>query len=205
MEAGMLSGAAATPQIDVLLVTQDLAVGEALRFACASRGIDFIVAEVVPSGADKASVIILDLRSNGLGLEGLVGLRRSRAQRVIAIGERPAGAVGARLDVCLNADARVEELVAAITQTDRSRARTSLVPKTELDALTARERQVMGLLLAGLGAEEIGLRLGIAANTVRTHLQNVLTKLGVSSRAEAASWALRAGLEPAEPATGEAR
>ena len=60
--------------------------------------------------------------------------------------------------------------------------------------LTAREREVLGLLADGLSSEAIAARLYLSANTVRNHVQSVLTKLGAHSRLEAVSIAARAGL-----------
>lgn len=60
--------------------------------------------------------------------------------------------------------------------------------------LTAREREVLGLLAEGLSSEAIAARLFLSANTVRNHVQSVLTKLGAHSRLEAVSIAARAGL-----------
>ncbi len=48
--------------------------------------------------------------------------------------------------------------------------------------LTPRERQVMGQLMLGRSAERIGAVLGISPNTVRSHVGNIHTKLGISSR-----------------------
>ena len=60
--------------------------------------------------------------------------------------------------------------------------------------LTNRERQVLGLLADGLGNKQIAARLGISANTVKTHLELLFDKLGVSSRTEAVATAARRGL-----------
>jgi len=60
--------------------------------------------------------------------------------------------------------------------------------------LTARERECLALLVEGLGTEEIARRLGISTATVRTHVQALLTKLGVHSRLEAAAFAVRHSL-----------
>lgn len=54
------------------------------------------------------------------------------------------------------------------------------------DELTTRERAVLALLREGLTNAEVAERLGTAPNTVRTHVQNILAKLGVHSRFEAA-------------------
>lgn len=60
--------------------------------------------------------------------------------------------------------------------------------------LTVREREVLGLLADGLSSESIAGRLYLSSNTVRNHVQAVLTKLGAHSRLEAVSIAARAGL-----------
>ena len=57
--------------------------------------------------------------------------------------------------------------------------------------LTSRERECLLLLLEGLDTTGMVKRLGVSRTTVRTHLQSVLTKLGVHSRLEAASLAVR--------------
>ncbi len=61
-------------------------------------------------------------------------------------------------------------------------------------ALTNREREILALLADGLGNKQIAARLGISANTVKTHLELLFEKLGVSSRAEAVATGVRRGL-----------
>jgi two-component system nitrate/nitrite response regulator NarL len=58
--------------------------------------------------------------------------------------------------------------------------------------LTRRERQVLALLAEGGNKETIARTLVISPETARTHIHNVLSKLGVHSRLEAASVAMRA-------------
>jgi PAS domain S-box-containing protein len=60
--------------------------------------------------------------------------------------------------------------------------------------LTPRELDVLQLLAAGLSTDKIGRQLGLSRATVRSHVQNLLPKLGVHSRIEAAVVALKAGL-----------
>jgi two-component system, NarL family, nitrate/nitrite response regulator NarL len=57
--------------------------------------------------------------------------------------------------------------------------------------LTGRERECLMMLVEGLDTAAMVQRLGVSRTTVRTHLQSVLTKLGVHSRLEAASFAVR--------------
>jgi DNA-binding NarL/FixJ family response regulator len=62
------------------------------------------------------------------------------------------------------------------------------------DHLTAREREVLALIAAGLSNAQIAERLVIAPKTAEHHVGHVLAKLGVRSRAEAAAHAVREGL-----------
>lgn len=67
----------------------------------------------------------------------------------------------------------------------------------KLARLTAREREVLELMVAGLDRAAIAKRLYLSINTVRTHNKNILSKLDVHSSLEAVSVALRAGMRPA--------
>jgi DNA-binding NarL/FixJ family response regulator len=60
--------------------------------------------------------------------------------------------------------------------------------------LTTREREVLRLLAEGLANEEIGRRLFISAETVRTHVRKAMLKLDADTRTEAVAKALRQGL-----------
>jgi NarL family two-component system response regulator LiaR len=61
-------------------------------------------------------------------------------------------------------------------------------------ALTERETDVLSLLANGKANKEIALQLHISETTVKTHVSNILTKLGVPSRTQAALYAVRVGL-----------
>ncbi len=125
-----------------------------------------------------------------------------------------AGALGFLLK-----DTRPEELVEAIRQAaagqsalDPVIARRLLREFSHDDAdraptepLSEREIDVLKLVARGLTNEQIGEKLFISAATVRTHVSNVLTKLGLTNRTQAALYALRAGLaslEEGEPPRG---
>ncbi len=64
------------------------------------------------------------------------------------------------------------------------------------DELTAREREVLELVAEGLSNYEIGLRLGLAEKTIKHYMTNILGKLHVRSRVEAALLVAREGLPP---------
>lgn len=67
-------------------------------------------------------------------------------------------------------------------------------PSDPLAELSARERQVLELVAGGLSNQEIGAKLGLAEKTVKHYMTNILTKLQVRSRVEAAVLAARVGL-----------
>ncbi|MGF1431202.1 LuxR C-terminal-related transcriptional regulator [Kitasatospora sp. LaBMicrA B282] len=76
-----------------------------------------------------------------------------------------------------------------------------------LASLTAREREVLDCLSDGLSRAEIGRRLYLSTNTVRTHIQNLMVKLDVHSSVAAVALAHRVtgpghAAPPAPPATG---
>lgn len=62
------------------------------------------------------------------------------------------------------------------------------------DVLTPREREVVALLAEGLTNAQIADRLYISPRTAAVHVSNVLSKLGMGSRAEVAAWAVREGV-----------
>jgi DNA-binding NarL/FixJ family response regulator len=62
------------------------------------------------------------------------------------------------------------------------------------DELTPREREVLALLARGRANKAIALELGVAEKTVKTHVGNILGKLGLSDRTQAALYAVREGL-----------
>jgi DNA-binding NarL/FixJ family response regulator len=79
----------------------------------------------------------------------------------------------------------------------RLRAGQGEVAESELllAKLTRREREVLGFLVLGMSVDTIASQLFLSRNTVRTHIQNVIVKLGVHSSVAAAAVARRAGFQ----------
>jgi DNA-binding NarL/FixJ family response regulator len=69
-------------------------------------------------------------------------------------------------------------------------------PQVGLAALTAREREILVLVAHGHSNRDIADRLVISERTARTHVSNVLAKLQLPSRTQAALLAIREGLIP---------
>jgi DNA-binding NarL/FixJ family response regulator len=61
-------------------------------------------------------------------------------------------------------------------------------------SLTNRELEVLGLIVSGKSNRDIGNELGISEATVKTHINNILSKLGVSDRTQAATTAIQRGI-----------
>ena len=66
------------------------------------------------------------------------------------------------------------------------------------ETLTGRETEVLGLLARGKADKQIARELFIGESTVKSHVHNILSKLNVKSRTQAALYAVRVGLVPAE-------
>lgn len=73
-------------------------------------------------------------------------------------------------------------------------AATLRAPRPAVDTLTAREREVLTLIASGASNRLIAQQLGVSERTARTHMSNILAKLQLSSRTQAALWAVREGL-----------
>lgn len=71
-----------------------------------------------------------------------------------------------------------------------------------LDQLTQREREILSYLARGMSNKAIAQALGISADTVKLHVRNVLAKLNLSSRVEAAVFAVKHELAAGKPRNG---
>jgi DNA-binding NarL/FixJ family response regulator len=64
----------------------------------------------------------------------------------------------------------------------------------QLPNLTKQEIRVIKLVASGFDNDTITKTLHVTRNTVKTHMRNIFSKLGVSDRTQAAIWAIRSGL-----------
>jgi two-component system, NarL family, response regulator LiaR len=113
-----------------------------------------------------------------------------------------AGAIGYLLK-----DVSADELVQAIRAAHAGRSTlspeaaqslvlaTSQPPAPGLD-LTGREREVLSQMIEGLNNTQIAAKLNVSPSTVKSHVSNILAKLGVASRTEAVSLSLRNHIIP---------
>lgn len=186
-----------------LLAFDDLElVGEAANGEEALR----VCAELQPD------VVLMDLRMPGMGgAEATQALVRDHPEvKVIALtsfqeGTRVQQALQAGAIGYLLKDVGAEELAQAIRAAHAGRATISPeAVKALVEAalakpdvghdLTARELDVLALLVEGLGNAEIAERLVISHHTARYHVSSILSKLGAANRAEAAALAVKLGL-----------
>ncbi|MCL8207448.1 MAG: response regulator transcription factor [Actinomycetia bacterium] len=80
------------------------------------------------------------------------------------------------------------------------RATTRNVPHDPLDDLTEQERRILELIAAGLTNREIGEQVYLSEKTVKHYVSNILSKLGLNRRAEAAAYLARREAQERKPA-----
>lgn len=113
-----------------------------------------------------------------------------------------AGAIGYLLK-----DVSADELAQAIRSAQAGRAtlsaeaaqalvQTANQPPAPGHDLTEREREVLKLMIEGLNNTQIAGRLSVSPSTIKSHVSNILSKLGVASRTEAVTLALRNRIVP---------
>lgn len=184
--------------LEVMVASDDRLVAEALTFVCQRCG--FIARSFDPRGGapeGQPDVIVVDLTGD-TSLRSWTTEALAPMTRIVALhGEPLLVEPHDRVDAWLPLATTVEAFLDAVRgQEHLAPDRSGPVPSdpTAFDDLTPREHEILVELLTGDGDPVIGERLGISEHTVRTHVQNILSKLGVNSRAAAASLGIRRGL-----------
>lgn len=156
---------------------------------------------------DLASVILMDLRLPGIGgVETIIGLHaRDPGVRVIVLTTYEADedvfrAMQSGAKSYLLKDMSTEEIAGTIRAVHRGgteippRIAERLAARAQRQDLTAREREVLQLLVRGRSNKEIGAQLYISDETVKSHLKTLFAKLKVRDRTDAAISAVRHGI-----------
>jgi DNA-binding NarL/FixJ family response regulator len=108
------------------------------------------------------------------------------------------------LNGVVRGEASISGAMAARLLQDLAReSRPASPPPSPAGRLTQREQEVLRLVSQGKSNKEIASALSIAENTVKNHLKNILEKLHLENRVQAATFALRR--EMADPSTGDRR
>ncbi|MFE0021991.1 response regulator [Amycolatopsis sp. NPDC059021] len=216
---GARASRAGTPT-RVLLVEDHAMVAEALTAAFEAYpeielvGCAHSLAEGIPAtGRQRPDVVLLDRRlPDGDGIDAIPRLRaESPSTRVLIFTGDANSAMAARILEARGAGLLLKSgLLGQLVESIRTVAGGEIVIQPELlagalaelagkpellaPALTIRERQVLIRVAEGLGTEQIAEELALARNTVRNHVQRILTKTGTHSKLEAVAVARRTGL-----------
>jgi NarL family two-component system response regulator LiaR len=182
---------------DDLELAGEAASGQAAIQLCAQLQPDVVLMDMVMTDMDGATATrLIRKQSESIQVLALTSFK----EEVLVNSALQAGAIGYLLK-----DVSADELAQAIRAAHAGRATLSpdaaqaLVhaasqpPAPGFD-LTERERDVLALMVEGLNNTQIAGRLTVSPSTVKSHVSNILSKLGVSSRTEAVTLALRHGL-----------
>ncbi len=211
------AGRVREPVIRVMVVDDHrMFVDSLVRLLADER--DLLVTGVAASGSEALAdldaaapdVVVLDYQLpdvNGGEVALAVRARMPGAKVVMLTGQQDVAAARAAFEsgcaAYLTKDRTASDLIEVVRAAHEGRA---VIPDPILaavaasleqrmsPALSAREREVLALLAEGAGTDAIAERLFISRNTVRAHVQRVISKLGAHSKLEAVAIARRQGL-----------
>ena len=155
----------------------------------------------------RPDITLMDLRMPGTGgVEAITAIRKEFPDaRIIVLttfdgDEDIFRAIQAGARAYLLKGMSADELIDAIQTVHRGRSRIPpaiaerLAERVSGNALTERETEVLKTIVAGKSNKEIAAALFISEATVKTHINNLLSKLGVTDRTQAATMALHRGI-----------
>lgn len=207
----------------ILICDDHQLFAEALQVVLSRAGHEVVAVVTTPDAAvaevarQEVDLCLLDLNfPRGSGVEAAGGIHAARPEcRVVALtGSTDPALAASALEAgvlgFVQKSAQVAEVVRAV---ERVAAGEAIITPRQLSAvlavrrpppvsdiarlasyLTAREREVLQRLVRGESTRALSKSMGIRYSTARTHVQSVLTKLGVHTRLEAAALAVRHGL-----------
>ena len=157
----------------------------------------------LPDG--QGTELIEELREANPDFAALVltaSLDRTEHARAVEAGAAGVLHKSADVDAILDATRRLgdgetllseEELIALLRLAGQNREE-EVEARASIEQITPREREVLQMLAEGLSNKEIAAKLHMSVDTERTHMMNILNKLGVHSRLQALVFAARHGL-----------
>jgi len=155
----------------------------------------------------RPDIALLDLRMPGMtGIEAAAAIRKEFPQaRMIALttyggDEDIRRTLAAGVQAYLTKDVLHDELIKAIRAVHAGQTylpasvAAALAAQMPRPDLSARELQVLELIVRGLANKQIAYSLSIAEHTVKNHVKSILSKLGVQDRTQAATAAIQRGI-----------
>jgi DNA-binding NarL/FixJ family response regulator len=206
MFSTVMPSAANRPSI--LVVEDDAAFREHVRVVLEGAGFGVVEASsgedaLLIASESEPSLILLDVHLPGFsGYEICRTLRQNHGDRIgiIFLSGSKTDSIDRAAGLGIGADDYVlkpfepDELVArvrAVLRRMQPRGGEAATASNDTFHLTPRELEILGLLADGLTQDQIAERLVIAPKTVATHIERILSKLGVQSRAQAVALAFR--------------
>jgi len=212
------------PVIRIIIADDHVLVRQGIRAFLETYADLCIVAEaedaagaVRACGETAAQVALIDLVMPGGGIAAIREIRRRHPQTQVMVltsfddAGQIIAAVQAGALSCLLKDVDADALADAIRRTAQGEAvlhprvaaylmdalrNPAPTPGSDLLAtLSDREREVLALLAEALSNQQIGARLKISSKTVKIHVSNILAKLGVGDRTQAAVYAWKSGMK----------
>ena len=211
------------PPIRIVIADDHVLVRQGIRaYLQTHRDLEIVEEAEDAAGAARAcaehrpNVALVDLVMPGGGIEATRMIRETSPETQVVLltsfedARQIVAAVQAGALSCLLKDVDADALADALRKAARGEAvlhqrvaaklmdalRRGGEPGGEvLESLSQREREVLTLMAEGLSNQKIAERLGIGEKTVKTHVSNVLGKLNVSDRTQAAVYAWKSGLK----------